>query len=270
MATETGSVLDLAVEAAGHAGALLRERFELPRTGVGSKTTSTDMVTDADRASERLIVGRILRARPDDEILGEEGTRAEGTSGLRWTIDPLDGTTNFLFGLPQWSVSIACEDAQGTLIGVVHDALREETFAAVRGDGATLDGEPIRVGAAADLSRALIATGFSYRPDERAAQASILRGVLPSVRDIRRFGSCALDLAWTGTGRFDGFYEVPTMPWDYLAGELIVREAGGVTSRLDPIGPSGPGLVAAGPGLHDALRSLVLRSLDREPAGPRA
>lgn len=225
------------------------------------------MVTDADRASETLILARIRAARPDDAVLGEETGERAGTTGVRWIVDPLDGTTNFLYGIPAWCVSIACEDAGGLLAGVVYDPLRDETFAAARGRGATVGDRPVGVSDASDLATALVTTGFSYLASERAIQARMLALVLPRVRDVRRVGSAALDLAWTAAGRADGFYEVPTQPWDYSAGVLLVREAGGITGDLSPIGPSGPGVLAAGPALFPALRDLVSDARARALAG---
>lgn len=254
-------LMDLAQSAARAAGSVLRDRFAEPRTGVGTKSSATDMVTDADRAAESVIVRGILAERPGDAILGEERGEADGSTGLRWVVDPLDGTTNFLFGVPQWAVSIACEDATGAILGVVYDPLRDELFAAARGRGATLNGEAIGVSGATDLSRALIATGFSYRADERAAAASILPELLTKVRDIRRAGAASLDLAWTAAGRVDGYYETPIEHWDVAAGTLLVREAGGRTDALPSVGPSGEGLVAAGPGIFAGLRELVLELL---------
>ncbi|MCI0346546.1 MAG: inositol monophosphatase, partial [Chloroflexi bacterium] len=157
-----------------------------------------------------------------------------------------------------WCVSIACEDDAGGIAGVVLDPVRDEIFTAVRGGGAFLGTTPLSVSTESDLADALVATGFSYLPEERAVAAKRLVRLLPRVRDIRRAGAAALDLAWTAAGRFDAFYEVPTHHWDRAAGELLVREAGGITSDLERIGPSGPGLVAAGPALHDELRALVL------------
>ena len=248
----------IAVDAARAAGDLLLKRFGGPVAGVGSKSSATDMVSEADRASEALIRERLRAARPGDGIVGEEAGDTPGTTGLRWIVDPLDGTTNYLFGIPQWCVSIACEDDAAGIAGVVLDPVRDEVFTAARGAGAFLGDDRLRVSAKGDLTDALIATGFSYLPEEREAAARILTRVLPRVRDVRRAGSAALDLAWTAAGRFDAYYEVPTHHWDRAAGEVLVREAGGVTSALAPIGPSGPGLVAAGPALHDALRALVL------------
>jgi myo-inositol-1(or 4)-monophosphatase len=261
-------LMGIAAGAARAAGALLLEHFAGPRTGVGTKSSSTDMVTDADRAAEATIVDAIRAVRPDDALLGEEGGAREGTSGWRWVIDPLDGTTNFLFGVPQWAVSIACEDADGVAVAVIFDAIRDELFAASRGAGATMNGGPIEVTGATDLARALIATGFSYRPDERAAAARMLTWTLPRVRDVRRAGAASLDLAWVAAGRLDGYYEVPTEWWDVAAGGLLVREAGGEVTGIAPAGDAGPGTLAAGPGVFGALRDLVAEASARAGHGP--
>lgn len=252
-------LLDLAVDAAHDAGRLLLEHARAPAREVGTKSTPTDLVSEADRASEELVLGRIREARPDDGILAEEGGRASSGTGLVWIVDPLDGTVNFLFGLPQWAVSIACEDPDGGLVGVIHDPCRGETFTAVRGDGARLDSEPIRVSDKAELAQALVATGFAYDARVRAEQAETVARALPLVRDVRRFGSAALDLAWTACGRFDGYYESAMGPWDKAAGTLLVREAGGIVSELSaPLDSDDHGVLAAGPALHDALRELVV------------
>jgi myo-inositol-1(or 4)-monophosphatase len=248
-------LLELAVGAARAAGDVLLERFGEPVRGLNSKSTPTDLVSDADREAEQLIAGRLRAARPDDAILGEEGSSARGTSGLRWVVDPLDGTVNFLFGLPHWCVSIAVEDERGGVCGVVHDACRAEIFTAVRGEGAHLNGERVRVSETGDIAQALIATGFAYDAGRRAAQAGVLTRVLPAVRDIRRFGSAALDLAWTACGRFDGYYEAPVMHWDRAAGTLLVAEAGGLVGEFaDPE----PGVVASGRGIYETLCRLVV------------
>jgi myo-inositol-1(or 4)-monophosphatase len=257
----TDDLLELAVTASRAAGVLLRERFRAPRTGVDTKSSLTDMVTDADRAAEALIKEGIHSERPDDAILGEETGEARGSSGLRWVVDPLDGTTNFLFGIPHWAVSIACEDADGAFVGVVYDPLRDELFSAKRGSGATLNGSPIAVTNAADLARALVGTGFSYRAEERAAAAALLPTILPRVRDVRRAGAASHDISWVGAGRLDAFYESGLAPWDAAAGTLIVHEAGGRTDVMPALGPSGTGLIAAGPLIFDDLRDLIDRAL---------
>jgi fructose-1,6-bisphosphatase/inositol monophosphatase family enzyme len=256
-AATPNELLTVAVEAARGAGDLLLERFRRPATGIGRKSSSTDMVSDADRDAEKLIRGILEQRRPQDAILGEEGGSTSGESGLRWIVDPLDGTTNYLYGRPEWSVSVAVESAQGVIAGVVHDPSRGETFSAMRGQGAKLNGEEIRASALDDLSRALISTGFSYLPEERLLQSRALGAVLPRVRDVRRNGSAAIDLAWVACGRADGYYEVPIMVWDRAAGLLLVEEAGGLTSPLAPIGSGGDGVVAAGVGIHAELAAIA-------------
>lgn len=254
-------LLSLAEEAARRAGAMLLERAGAPVAGVGSKSSATDMVSDADRDAERLLRALIGDRRPDDGIVGEEGSDLAGSSGLTWVIDPLDGTTNFLFGFPQWSVSIACEDAEGAVAGVVYDPSRDELFAATRGGGATLNGAPLSVRTEPDLAEALVATGFAYQPDVRARQAADLIEIISRVRDIRRAGSAALDLCWVGCGRLDGYFELGTQHWDRAAGMLVVNEAGGRTMPLDPQGDSGDGVLAASAAVFDDLRALVERVL---------
>jgi myo-inositol-1(or 4)-monophosphatase len=256
-------LLELALGAARDAGALLLERFGGPASGVESKSSTTDMVSDADRAAERLLLDRITSARPDDGVLGEEGANVEGTSGLTWVVDPLDGTTNYLFGYPVWSVSVACEDADGGVVAVVHDPTRQETFAAERGAGATLNGRPVQVRAARGLDRALIGTGFAYDPDDRGFQARVLTHLLPRVRDIRRGGSAALDLAWVACGRVDGFYEWGIKHWDRAAGMLLVAEAGGRVSVFEPGGGLEPCVVAAAADQHDLLCEVVVAAIER-------
>ena len=229
-------------------------RFRGPARGLDSKSSSTDMVSDADREAEQAIAALLRAERPDDGLLGEEGADVEGTSGRRWVVDPLDGTTNFLYGFPAWAVSVAVEDDEGAIAGVVYDAVRDELFAAERGRGATANGAPIEVRTGAALDRALIATGFGYDAGRRARQAEIVRVVLPKVRDIRRAGAAALDLAWVAAGRLDGYWERGLHPWDWAAGRLLVTEAGGLVHDL----PGDPhGLVAAEPALIAPLRELV-------------
>ena len=212
------------------------------------------MVSDADRATERAITDLIRRERPDDALLGEEGAEAGGSSGRRWVVDPLDGTTNYLYGLPVWAVSVAVEDADGPLAGVVLDPSRGELFAAERGGGARLDGRPIRVREGAPLGESLIATGFAYTAEGRAAQAEVLRHVLPRVRDVRRGGAAAIDLAWVAAGRVDGYYERGLNAWDWAAGRLLVTEAGGAVADLDG---EPHGLAAGSPPLLDGLLELI-------------
>ncbi|MFN2593574.1 MAG: inositol monophosphatase family protein, partial [Actinomycetota bacterium] len=172
--SDAGELADLAVRAAAAAGELLFERFQGPVRGVSSKTSPTDLVSDADRDSEKLLLGVLLEERPDDGILAEEGESSESRSGFTWIVDPLDGTINFLFGIPQWSVSVAVRDKEGLAAGVVHDACREETFVATRDGGATLNGDPIHLTDRTELASALIGTGFAYDSRARAEQAERL------------------------------------------------------------------------------------------------
>jgi myo-inositol-1(or 4)-monophosphatase len=219
------------------------------------------MVSDADRDAEALIRDLLTAERPDDGLLGEEGSLVAGSSGRRWVVDPLDGTTNYLYGFPAWAVSVALEEGDarpgGTgagLVGVVHDPLRGETFTAARGEGARLDGTAIAVSASSRLDSALIGTGFGYAAQRRAEQAEVVARVLPRVRDIRRAGAAALDLCMVACGRLDGYYERGLNAWDWAAGSLIAAEAGAAVLPLtgDPFG-----LVIASPAIADELAELV-------------
>ncbi len=239
-------LLDVATRAAVAAGAELLRRAGNIRD-VRSKSSATDPVSEADHASERLLTELLTSARPDDGLLGEEGARRTGSTGLRWVVDPLDGTVNYLYGLPAWSVSVACEDDTGAVVGVVHDPLAGETFRAARGRGAWLGEQRLEVRDPVPLERALIATGFAYLVESRARQAAVVAKLLPRVRDIRRAGSAALDLCSVAAGRVDGYYEDNTSRWDWAAGALIAAEAGALVS------PYGVGVIAAGPALHSEL-----------------
>ena len=248
-----GELRGLAEAVAREAGALLRGAFEGPELRVSSKSTPTDLVSEADHAAERLIRERLAAARPDDGVLGEEGGDRAGTSGVHWIVDPLDGTVNFLFGVPQWAVSIACQDGDGALAGVVYDPLRDELFSAERDGPPTLDGVTITPSTREDLATALVGTGFGYDAEVRRAQAAVAARLLPDVRDIRRFGSAAIDLAWTACGRLDAYYEHGLNLWDVAAGRLICERAGLEVHDLPPVGPSAPGVLVAPPGLAAAL-----------------
>jgi myo-inositol-1(or 4)-monophosphatase len=248
-----GELRGLAEAIAREAGALLRGAFEGPELRVSSKSTPTDLVSEADHAAERLIRERLAAARPHDGVLGEEGGDRAGTSGVHWIVDPLDGTVNFLFGVPQWAVSIACQDGDGVLAGVVYDPLRDELFSAERDGPPTLDGATITPSTREDLATALVGTGFGYDAEVRRAQAAVAARLLPDVRDIRRFGSAAIDLAWTACGRLDAYYEHGLNLWDVAAGQLICERAGLEVHHLPPVGPSAPGVLVAPPRLAAAL-----------------
>jgi myo-inositol-1(or 4)-monophosphatase len=266
-------LLDLAVDIAREAGALLRSYAGRTDLDVGTKTTATDPVSAADRASERLISERIHTARPDDGVLGEEraGDR-RGTSGLRWVVDPLDGTVNYLYGIPQWCVSIGIEDGAGPLVGVVHDPNRDETFAARRGAGATLDGSALAIVPPAQVSAALIATGYSYDAAARRAHATMLADLIGEVRDLRRCGSAALDLSWIAAGRWNGYAEFGLNRWDWSAASLVVLEAGGTLTRWhhDLGGLALDGVTAGSAVVHDHLATWLRRHGARQLPWPGA
>jgi myo-inositol-1(or 4)-monophosphatase len=246
----------VALDAARAAADVLKAGLAHGAEGVSTKSSATDMVSDVDRAAEA-VVSRILhQRRPDDGLLGEEGTSREGSTGVRWVVDPLDGTTNFLFGIPQFCVSIAAELDGQTAVGVVVDPGRDETWAVVRGGGARCNGTPCRVAAErSTLATALVATGFGYQSVRREWQAQVVAQVIPAVRDIRRLGSAALDLCWTAGGRYDAYYEWGLNPWDLAAGALICQEAG---ARVEIL----PGrlIVACPPDLFEPLRDLLERA----------
>lgn len=249
------SDVELAERAARAAGEVLMSYYGRPAEGLDSKSSDTDLVSDADREAERVVRELLEAERPGDGLLAEEGSHAEAESGRRWVVDPLDGTINFLYGFPAWAVSIALEDGDGVRVGVVYDPVRPELFSAVRAGGATLNGEPIQVTGRTELSRAMVATGFSYEAERRAGQAELLQRVLPRVRDIRRPGAAALDLCLVAAGRVDAFYERGLNRWDEAAGRLIVEEAGGVVKDLEG---EPAGVVAAGsPELLADLYALV-------------
>jgi myo-inositol-1(or 4)-monophosphatase len=222
-----------------------------------TKSSITDMVTEFDKASEALIVSGILDERPDDAIIGEEGTDATGSSQIDWLIDPIDGTTNFLYDLPGWAVSIAARSPDGTEVGAVYVPTTDELFTATAGGGAFLNGRSIRCSATDQLALALVATGYSYQVDRRRPQAQRVATMLHAVRDVRRFGAAAPDLCYVAAGRVDVYFEEWLGAWDLAAGELIAREAGCRTGSLDG-GPARPdSVLAANPVLYPAIHALI-------------
>lgn len=251
-------LLALAEDVAVRAGALVeRTRLEAVASH-DTKSSLTDLVTEADRAAERAIIEGVLAARPLDGILGEEGGERAGTSGVRWIVDPIDGTTNYVYDLPAYAVSIAAERAGVVVAGVVHDPRAGVTYAAHAGGGATRNGHPVRCSSLVDLATALVGTGFSYDAGRRRTQAELLLGVLPHVRDIRRMGSAALDLCAVATGTLDAYYEHGLNPWDLAAGWLIASEAGASVGDLEGGPPSPRCVVAAAPGLFPGLVDLLV------------
>lgn len=247
--------LDTATEAAALAVRLRAEGLRVDR-----KSTATDLVTNADRACEALIIERLLEARPDDGTLGEEGGNRTGTSPVVWIIDPIDGTTNFVYDHPGWNVSIGAEIDGVISAGAVVSPTIDSTYTAGLGHGATLNGRELHLGHAPSLAEALIGTGFSYSPATRLEQALILVDVVPNVRDVRRMGAAAIDLCAVGSGRLDGYFERGLERWDLAAGSLVATEAGARVGGLDG-GPAvaGETVIAAHRDLFDPLRRLLAR-----------
>ena len=272
-------LLAIAVDLARRAGALVAEGraragLDRARLNVQSKSTPTDVVTAMDRASEQFLIGELRRLRPGDAILGEEGGPQAGSTGVRWLVDPIDGTVNYLYGLPQYAVSVAAEAGGAVVAGAVHNPVSGETFLAAAGGGAWLaaPGGPnrrLRVTGCTELAQALVSTGFGYSAADRAVQAVVVAAVLPQVRDIRRFGSAALDLCFLAAGRVDAYYEHGLHAWDYAAGGLVAAEAGAELTGLHGRPPGEELYVAAAPGVAPAffalLTGLIARP-DRHPA----
>jgi myo-inositol-1(or 4)-monophosphatase len=263
-APDPADLLALAESVAREAGVLIRTRRPPGAAVAGiavtaTKSSPTDVVTAMDSASEALIRARLLAARPDDGVLGEEGEATTGNSPVTWVVDPIDGTVNYLYDIPQYAVSIAADVDGQVVAGVVHNPVSGETWTALRGGGAWRNGAPIRVSAVARLDAALVGTGFGYRAERRRVQARIAAELLPVVRDIRRMGAASLDLCAVATGRLDAYYEQGLAPWDLAAGGLVVHEAGGRIAGAYGA-PAGPDLVIAAPlALFDALHDRVAR-----------
>ncbi|MEV4368633.1 inositol monophosphatase family protein [Nonomuraea sp. NPDC049637] len=250
--------LRLAEDVAREAGDMLLAKRPTMSEDVETKSSPTDVVTILDKASEELIRERVLVVRPDDRFLGEEGGEAPGASDVRWIVDPVDGTVNFLYGLPDWAVSIAVEVAGRVVAGVVNVPARGEVFTAALGEGAWLGGARLRCNSGVPLARALVATGFGYSAPRREVQGQVVAAVLPRVRDIRRGGSCAIDLCSVAAGRVDAYYERGTNAWDHAAAGLVATEAGARLGGLHgrPVGPAFA--LCAAPGLFEELHDLLV------------
>jgi len=259
----------LAADIAREAGDMLlakRPTMSVAAADIATKSSPTDVVTLLDRASEELIRGRVLAVRPDDRVLGEEGGEAGGESGVRWIVDPIDGTVNFLYGLLDWAVSIAVEVDGRVVAGAVNVPPRGELYTAALGEGAWLGGERLRCNPAVPLEQALVATGFGYDSARRAVQAEVLASVLPRVRDIRRGGSCAVDLCSVAGGRVDAYYERGVNYWDYAAAGLVASEAGARIGGLRGRPYNSELTLCAAPGLFEDLHDLLV-SLNPERDG---
>ena len=256
-------LLDRAGAAARAGAALAAQRRTAGIGEIDTKSTDTDLVTAADRAVEKLLTELLLVGHPDDYVLGEESgesSRGHGThaGGIRWVVDPIDGTVNYVYGLPHYAVSVAAEVDGEVLAGVVVNAATGEEWSAVRGGGAWRGGTRLRGSSVAQLGRALLATGFGYDAARRAHQAAVLTGILPRVRDIRRLGSAALDLCAAAEGRVDVFFEKGLQPWDRAAGGLIATEAGLLVTGLRGAAPGADMVVAAPTALHAPLHDLLV------------
>jgi myo-inositol-1(or 4)-monophosphatase len=253
-------LLELAQAVAGEAARMLVERRPADLGVAVTKSSPTDVVTEMDTAAEQLIRKMVLEQRPDDAFLGEEGGAESGRSAVCWVIDPIDGTVNYLYDLPHWSVSVGVEVDGVTVAGVVAAPRLGETYTAVRGAGSWCNGVRLRVRPQTDLGSALVATGFGYRAERRERQGVIVGALLPRVRDIRRAGSAALDLCAVAVGRVDGYYERGTHDWDRSAGALVAVEAGALVGGFNGQPASEAMVLAAPPGtfaaLHDALIEL--------------
>jgi myo-inositol-1(or 4)-monophosphatase len=254
-------LLEAAVVAAHRGGAIalaLWPDVRASRGDVRTKSSRTDVVTAADTAAEQAIGQALREAAGPIPILGEEsGGESRPADGVRWVVDPIDGTVNYLYGRADFAVAVALEDADGPLVAVVHAPALGHTWTAIRGGGASADGVPLHVRAVDELAMALVATGFGYRADRRAHQGAIVAALLSQVRDIRRAGAAALDLCAVASGTVDGYYERGLQPWDLAAGSLIASEAGAIVGGLRGAPPAEPMTVAAGPGIFAALTTFL-------------
>ena len=251
-------LLQVATTLAKQAGDMALAGRKAGLHNVQTKSTATDMVTEFDRASEVLIVEGIRAARPEDAIVGEEGASVSGTSGITWYIDPLDGTTNFLYDLPAWAVSIGAEDSSGPLAGVVYIPALGEMFTATRGGGAFLNGVPIQSNNIADVSQALVCTGFSYSADQRTIQAQRVSRFIHQIRDIRRAGAAAIDLCFVACDRIDAYFEENLHQWDISAGILIAHEAGCRSGDFSGHTPRPAEILTTAPAIFDQLSQLIM------------
>jgi len=256
----------LAARLATEAGALVIELADEARGWASTKSSATDVVTLADTTAEELIVRGLRSARPDDGLEGEEGASVAGSSGVVWHIDPIDGTTNFLYAVPAFSVSIAAAINDEVVAGVVYDPSGELLYQAVKGAGATCNGQPLACSSLDELSTALVATGFGYRAEQRRHQATMLVEVIPRIRDIRRFGSAALDLCAVARGHVDAYYEQGLNRWDLAAGALVAAESGATVGNLTGGRADATLTLASAPSLFEPLKELLVTAgINAEP-----
>lgn len=249
---------DLAADIARAAGVVAFNGRRSGETLEGvAKSTSTDLVTKFDRQAESMIVAALRAARPDDAIIGEEGANQPGTSGYAWHIDPIDGTTNFVYDLPGWAVSVGVEFDGAAVAGAVYVPTLDEMFAAAANGGATMNGLPISTSPQRDLALALVCTGFSYESATRQTQGDRVARMIPHIRDLRRLGAASVDCCYVACGRLDAYFEENVKSWDIMAGELIAREAGAVSSDFAGASARPAEFLVAAPGIHAAMLELV-------------
>lgn len=257
--------LELATHVATQAAELAALRRREGVAVADRKSSSVDVVTHADRESEQLIRSMLAEARPDDGFFGEESTASAGSSGLTWVVDPIDGTVNYLYGIPHYTVSVAVVEGEAdpatwrSLAGAVVNLGARETFTATADGGAFLNGERVRVAETVDLSQALIATGFSYLQEVRVEQGRVIAELLPQVRDIRRMGTASLDLCMVATGRVNGYFERGLKPWDHAAGALIAREAGATVKGRGDSAEGEDFILAAEPAVAKLLDAALVK-----------
>ena len=262
-APDPAELLALAVDTARAAGEVVARGRSTAGEQVAVKSSSVDVVTAVDTATERLIVERLTAARPDDAVLGEEGAAQKGGSGVRWIVDPIDGTVNFLYGVPAYAVSIAAEVDGVVRAGVVLNVATGDLFTATTGGGAWLStpGRPnperLTGSSPSSLEQTLVGTGFGYQQEQRRKQGALVAALLPQVRDIRRFGSAALDLCAAAAGRIDAYYELHLNPWDHAAGALVAAEAGRVVTGLPGRPFAEPMALVAAPSIAEPFVELV-------------
>ncbi|WP_433057613.1 inositol monophosphatase family protein [Dactylosporangium sp. CS-033363] len=250
-------LLALAVSVARSAGDLANRMRAEGVDPVATKSTATDVVTAADRAVEQHVRDTLQHVRPDDTVLGEEYGGGQGHAAVRWILDPIDGTVNYLYGLPQYAVSLAAEVDGVVVAGVVRNAATGREWTATLGGGAFADGRPIRASGETDLGQALVGTGFGYAAERRLHQARVVAGLIGHIRDIRRFGAASIDLCLVAEGSLDAYYEKGLNPWDHSAGGLIAAEAGALVTGLDGNPPGVDMVIAAPPALHAHLHDLL-------------
>lgn len=253
-------LLGIAERLARRAGSVALEGRRGGELGASTKSSPTDMVTEYDKLCETLIVEGITDARPDDAIVGEEGANKPGSTGIEWHIDPIDGTTNFVFDQPNWSVSIGTCDAQGPLAGAVYMPVLDEMFTASRGGGAFRNGVPIAPRDVTSVADALVATGFSYDPEARRRHGRTVANMVGSIRDLRRLGAASVDICFVACGRLDAYVEGGLNSWDIMAAQLVATEAGCIVTDFagGPVTPRG--VIASAPAIHRGIVDLYARA----------